>query len=44
MTYHNPRAHYATASLDAVAPKQISERSTVVQTDIASVLRLLAGA
>ena len=44
MTYHNPRAHYATVSLDAVAPKQISERSTVVQADIASVLRLLAGA
>ena len=44
MTYHNPRAHYATVSLDAVAPKQISERSTVVQADIAQVLRLLAGA
>ena len=43
-TYHNPQAHYATVSLDAVAPKQISERSTVVQADIASVLRLLAGA
>ena len=44
MTYHNLLAHYATVSLDAVAPKQISERSTVVQADIASVLRLLAGA
>ena len=44
MTYHNLLAHYATVSLDAVAPKQISERSTVVQADIAQVLRLLAGA
>ena len=44
MTYHNPQAHYATVSLDAVTLEQISDRSTVIRADIAQVLRLLVGA
>ena len=43
-TYHNPQAHYATVSLDAVTLEQISDRSTAMRADIAQVLRLFVGA
>ena len=44
MTHRNPQTHYATVSLDAAVPKQISDRSTAMRADIAQVLRLLVGA